>query len=65
MVQKINTSFLTSLDDAKVRTAPELKKAIADAEAASKAEKPKLPKYIYPDNAVTAALLGKNCKRRF
>lgn len=56
---KINTSFLTSLDDAKVRTAPELKKAIAYAEAASKTEKPKLPKYIYPDNAITAALLGK------
>lgn len=33
---KINTSFLTSLDDAKVRTAPELKKAIADAEDARK-----------------------------
>ena len=54
---KINTSFLTSLDGAKVRTAPMLKKAIAD--AASKAEKPKLSKYIYPDNAITAALLGK------
>lgn len=56
---KINTSFLTSLDDAKVRTAPELKRVIADAEAASKAEKTKLPKYVYPDNAITAALLGK------
>ena len=56
---KINTSFITSLDDAKVRTAPELKKAIADAEAAIRAEKPKMPKYIYPSNAITAALLGK------
>lgn len=57
MGQKLTRLFLTSLDDAKVRTAPELKKAIA--EAAGKAEKPKRPKYIYPDNAITAALLGK------
>ena len=56
---KINTSFVTSLDDAKVRTAPMLKKAMADADAARKAEKPKLPKYSYPDNVITAALLGK------
>lgn len=56
---KINTSFVTSFDDAKVRTAPELKRAIKEAEEKSKAEKPKLPKYVYPDNAITAALLGK------
>ena len=56
---KINTSFLTSLDGARVRTAPILKKAIAEAEEKNKAEKPKLPKYVYPDSAITAALLGK------
>lgn len=53
----VSTSFLTSLDDAKVRTAPELKKAMK--EAGLKAEKPPLPRYDYPDSAITAARLGK------
>ena len=55
----VNTSFLTSLDDAKVRTAPRLKKAIEGALEKGKAEKPKPPKYVYPDSAITAATLKK------
>ena len=55
----VNTSFLTSLDDAKVRTAPMLKKAIEGAQENGKAEKPKRARHVYPDNVITAALLGK------
>lgn len=61
----VNTSFLTSLDDAKVRTAPRLKKAIEEAQENGKAEKPKRAKYVYPDNAITAALLEKISKVDF
>ena len=56
---KINTSFLTNMDGNKIRTAPKLKAAIAEADKQSRSQKAKLPKYIYPDNAVTAAMLGK------
>lgn len=56
---KIATSFATNMDKRyKVRTAPELKRAIEKAIAKSKQAKT-LPKYIYPDEAITAARLGK------
>ena len=55
----VNASFLTSLDDAKVRTAPRLKKAIEEAQENGKAEKPKRAKYVYPGSVITAALLKK------
>ena len=55
----VNTSFLTSLDDAKVRTAPRLKKAIEEAQEEGKAGKPKRAKYVYPGCVITAALLYK------
>lgn len=55
---KVNTSFITSMDELKVRTAPKLKSAIKLAVDGGKAAR-KLPKYIYPDNAITAALLTK------
>ena len=55
----VNASFLTSLDDAKVRTAPGLKKAIEEAQDEEKAEKPKRAKYVYPGCVITAALLKK------
>ncbi len=61
----VNTSFLTSLDDAKVRTAPTLKKAIEEAQEKKKEEKPKRAKYVYPDSVITAALLGKISKVDF
>lgn len=54
---KINTSFITNLDDNAVRTAPDLKAAIQEADKES--EKPPLPRYKYPDNLITAAILGK------
>lgn len=54
----VNTSFITNLDAHKIRTAPSLKSAIRWAvEGANTAAK--LPKYNYPDHAVTAAQMGK------
>lgn len=54
---KVSTSFVTSLDNAAcVRTAPALKRAIRDANV-SKAKT--LPKYAYPDELISAALLNK------
>ena len=55
----VHTSFLTSLDGAKVRTAPTLKKAIEGAQENGKAEKPKRARYVYPDSVITAAGLNK------
>lgn len=54
----VNTSFITNLDDSKIRTAPDLKTAIRLAVKGLKDSR-KLPKYIYPANAVTAAQIGK------
>ena len=55
---KIATSFLTNLDANKIRTAPELLASIKQASKSNKIAKT-LPKYRYPDNAVTAASLSK------
>ena len=52
----VDTTFLTSLDEAKVRTAPTLKKAIEEAQEERKEGK---PKYVYHDCVITAALLSK------
>lgn len=54
----VNTSFITNLDDSKIRTAPALKTAIRLAVKGLEDYR-KLPKYIYPANAVTAAQMGK------
>ena len=54
----VNTSFITNLDDSKIRTAPALKTAIRLAVKGLKDSR-KLPKYSYPANAVTAAQMGK------
>ena len=54
----VHTSFITNLDDSKIRTAPALKTAIRLAVKGLKDSR-KLPKYIYPANAVTAAQMGK------
>ena len=55
---RVNTSFVTNLDDdeIKIRTAPKLKQAIAEANWST--YKPKA-KYDYPKNLVSAALLDK------
>ena len=50
----VNTSFLTSMDSAKVRTAPGLKKALNDAQRKGDSK----PILEYPKNATTSARLS-------
>ena len=55
---KVQTNFVTSLDSVhKIRSAPDLKLAIASAQMDD--QKPKLPKYTYPANVVSSARLSK------
>ena len=57
----VNTSFLTNLEDAalRVRTAPELNKAVQDASDETQAALHKeLPKYSYPDEVITSAMVA-------
>ena len=52
----VNTSFVTNLDTAQVRSAPELYRRIKAAnDANEKAATKQLPKYSYPDHVLTAA----------
>lgn len=57
----VKTSFVTNLDSAFIRTAPELAKAIQKAkqERGAKATQNKLPKYEYPKQLVTASILAR------
>ena len=58
----VNTSFLTNLEDPmlRVRTAPELVKAVMAAdEEIREQQKKELPKYSYPDNVITSAMVAK------
>lgn len=59
---KVNTSFVTSLDDSLIRTAPSLGKVIKEENKANIKAK-SVQKYEYPANVVTAAMcefLSKN-----
>ena len=61
----VNTSFLTNLEpeDVRVVLLPELYQSVKDANARNLAENKKdLPKYIYPDEVLTAAAAAKLCK---
>ena len=59
----VSTSFLTNLEDAQVHTYPELYKAIEKANAYNeKLTKKTLPKYAYPDEIITAAMVARWCK---
>ena len=53
----VPTSFVTNLEDYRVRSTPDLYKAIAEANAKNKAQfKRKLPKYKYPKEVLSAAM---------
>ena len=56
---KIKTSFLTNMEpgDILMRTAPDLTKKVEKASNEAKADK-KLPRYSYPVQLITAAMLG-------
>ena len=58
----MRTSFITNLEDeaVQIRTAPELGKRIREANAENlRAQHKELPKYVYPDEVITAAMAGK------
>ena len=58
----VNTSFLTNLEDprTRVRTAPTLYQAVSDANDRNLAEtRRELPKYSYPDEVITSAMVAK------
>ena len=60
---KIDTSFVTSLGDDFIRSAPDLMDAIQEQEDVNaKAKTKTLPKYVYPDCVVTSANIGYICK---
>ena len=58
----VNTSFVTNLEPegVKVRTAPELYKAVDEANTKNqKSLKKELPKYSYPDYVITSAMVAR------
>ena len=62
---EVNTSFLTNLEpqDVQVRTVPELYQIVKrENDRNLKAEAKELPKYIYPDEVLTAAAAYRLCK---
>ena len=56
----VNTAFLTNLEPGvEVRSAPELRKRLMEAETENRKERVKeLPKYSYPSEVVTASMVG-------
>lgn len=62
---QVPTSFVTNMDDReiRVRTAPALYRAVKEAnERNLAAAKKTLPRYEYPDNIITAAMVQRWCK---
>lgn len=58
----VPTSFITNLDTCRMRTAPALYNAIEAANDINvKAQKVHMPKYIYPDEVITAAIVQRWC----
>lgn len=59
----VNTSFITNLDDAKVRAIPELHETVEKAANEFRKEiKKELPKYSYPNEVITATGIGQFSK---
>ena len=59
---EVPTSFVTNLENCVLRTAPTLYKALEAANRKSLAEVRKsVPKYVYPDHIVTAAIAQRWC----
>ena len=57
---EVNTSFITNLDNCRVRTAPELYRRVKQAnDMILKTQKKQLPRYEYPDAIITAAMVGR------
>lgn len=59
----VNTSFVTNLDPAQARSAPDLRSELDAAIERLRREKAKaLPKYEYPDEVLTAPMLARYSK---
>jgi len=59
----VNTSFITNLDNAKVRAVPELHETVEKAANEFRKElKKELPKYSYPNEVITASGIGQLSK---
>ena len=59
----VPTSFITNLDPACMRTAPDLYSSIEAANRANmRSMRKELPKYTYPDHVITAAIAQRWCK---
>ena len=59
----VNTSFITNLDDAKVRAVPKLHETVEKAADEYRKElKRELPKYSYPNEVITASGVGQFSK---
>ena len=60
---EVNTSFLTNLENLRFRSAPELYKALKEADSENcKEQKKQLPKYEYPLEVMTSTKLGQFSK---
>ena len=56
---RVNTSFVTNMGEYRIHVCPELNQEIKKRDTENAKERTReLPKYSYPDNATTAALLG-------
>lgn len=55
---RVNTSFISNMDAAKVRSAPTLYAAVAKADKESQ-NKPQMPKYNYPPQVLTSTRAGR------
>lgn len=62
---KVLTSFVTNMDEYKIRTAPKLAEAIDKAVEEGRERAPELPVYDYPPEVVTAARLKKIARIEF
>ena len=59
----VNTSFITNLDDAKVKGSPSLYKCVqVAADEYRQSLHKELPKYSYPDELITAPMVGRYAK---
>ena len=55
---KVSTSFVTNMDEALVKSCPELYHIVKDEDEKNTKSNRELPSYVYPDEVVTSAIVG-------
>ena len=55
---EVNTSFVTNLEDARIRSAPDLYEAVRKANEEQRAKK-QMPKYDYPPEVITSTMVAR------